>query len=343
MVRTAIKQGLPPIKAIQYCTINTAQMLEKARWIGSISPSKAADILIVSDLAEMNIDQVYSDGVLVADHGKLTVTIPPYDYPDWAVNSVHLDKLTPADFRISSEGLKKANVRVIECAPNSLEARECVFEMEAVNGELVWDPEWDLAKIFTFYRHEPRPGVPKGPAYGFIKGVRLNKHCAYASTVAHDCHNLLVIGTDDEAMAKAANALIECGGGISVVVDNEVAACMPLPLAGLMSLESAEVAAAQISRVEAALEEAGCPYPGFEMTLSFLELIVLEELHLSNRGLVRLKDGKPAELVPLIVRDKAEKAKAGDEPAFVFVRCFQRISSFVGNPVPGRIPASRRS
>lgn len=302
VVRTAIQQGVPPVKAIQYVTINVAQMLEKARWIGSISPAKAADILIVSDLPGMVIDQVYSDGVLVAENGRMKVNVPPYDYPEWALHSVFLDKMTPDFFRISAEGLEKPLVRVMDCVPNVLEIPELLMEMQAVDGELKSDPEQNLAKIFAIYRHSPEYGVTGSRGAGFIRGIGMRANCAYASTVAHDCHNMMVVGTSDEAMALAANALVECEGGIAIVVDGKLAEVMELPLAGLMTLESAEVAAARVIRIEQAIEATGCPHSKMEMTLSFAALPVLEELHITNRGYVLLKEGKAPELVPLIVK-----------------------------------------
>ena len=301
VVRTAIRQGVPPVKAIQYVTINTAQMLEKARWIGSVSPAKAADILIVSDLPGMVIDEVYSDGVLVAENGKMAVNVPPYDYPDWALHSVHLDKFDPEFFKISAEGQEKPRVRIMDCIPNELIIPEKIIEMQAVDGELKADPDQDLAKIFDIYRHLPDFGVTMSHGAGFIRGVGMRANCAYASTVAHDSHNLMVVGTSDEAMAMAANALVECEGGIAIVADGKLAYVMELPLAGLMCLESAEVAAARVIKLEQAIADTGCPHSKMEMTLSFAALPVLEELHISNRGYVLLKTGKAPELVPLIV------------------------------------------
>ena len=301
VVRTAIQQGVPPIKAIQYVTINVAQMLEKARWIGSVSPSKAADILIVSDLPGMVIDEVYSDGVLVAENGKMIVNVQPYDYPEWALHSVHLDVMSPDFFRISAEGHEKPQVRIMDCIPNELNIPEKIIEMTAVEGELKADPDRDLAKIFDIYRHSPDFGVTHTYGAGFIHGIGMRANCAYASTVAHDSHNLMVVGTSDEAMAKAANALVKCEGGIAVVVDGELAYVMELPLAGLMCLESAEVASARVIRLEQDIAATGCPHSKMEMTLSFAALPVLEELHISNRGYVLLKEGKAPELVPLIV------------------------------------------
>jgi len=302
VVRKAISLGVPPITAIQMITLNAAQLLEKARWIGSIAPGRAADILIVSDLSAVTIEQVYADGILVAENGKMVIELPKYEYPQWALHSVHLDKLTEQDFVISCESLDPVNVRVMRLVPGMVHTEEEHIKMTPVNGELKPEPSRDLAKVAVFYRHEPKEGLTGSRGYGFVTGLQFNENCAYASTVSHDCHNLLVVGTSDSAMMLAANALIESGGGIAVVVNNQIQAIFPLPLGGLMSLETVEVAAVKVREVEAALKMAGCPHDSVEMTLSLLGLIVLEELHLSNRGLVALKPGRPPEFVELLVR-----------------------------------------
>jgi adenine deaminase len=134
-----------------------------------------------------------------------------------------------------------------------------------------------------------------------MTGATLKPKSAFASTVSHDCHNLLILGTDDEAMTLAGNALIDSGGGFAVVVDGKLEAVMPLPLAGLMTLEPVETAARQVTEIEEAIKKAGCLADSVEMTLSLLGLIVLEELHLSNKGLVELKPGQPPKFVDLVV------------------------------------------
>lgn len=302
VLRKAIELGLPPIKAIQMVTINPAQLLEKARWIGSISPGRAADILLVSDLEKVSIDQVYSDGVLVAENNHLVVELPRYAYPDWALHSMHLNPLTGKDFDIPA-GDDPVKVRVIRVVPGMVFTQEALVEMTPTNGKLEADPSRDLAKIGIFYRHQPREGLTGTRGLGFVTGVQLKPGSAYASTVSHDCHNLLVVGTDNAAMTLAANELIKQGGGIAIVVDGKLETVMPLPLAGLMSLEPVEVAARQVNEVERALKKAGCPYDSFEMTLSLLGLIVIEELHLSNKGLVALKPATPPAFVDLLVKE----------------------------------------
>lgn len=303
VVRAAIRQGVSPIVAIQMVTINAAQLLEKSRWIGTISPGRAADILIVSDLVNMTIDQVFCDGIEVAVGGSMVMDIPPYNYPDWALHSVHLDTITADDFIIPADG-ESVGARVMRVFPGMVHTEEEIVEMKVVEGCLPAIPEDDLAKAVVFYRHEPRDGVTGTKGVGFVRGIGFLPGTAFASTVSHDCHNLLVIGTDDGAMATAGNELIRIGGGMTVVVDGKVRATVPLPVAGLMSLEPVAVVAEQVQKVEEAFKAAGCLHDSIEMTLSLVALIVLEELHLSNRGLVELKPGQPPRFVDLIFSAK---------------------------------------
>ena len=300
VVRDAIAQGVPPITAIQMVTINAAQMLEKSRWIGTVSPGRAADILLVSDLVKVKVDQVFSDGVLVAENGKLVVDIRPYDYPDWAVKSMHVDPVQAADFRVPHAG-GPAKVRVMRVFPGYVHTQEEQVELKPVAGSLQADPVRDLAKVAVFYRHEPKEGISGTKGLGFVTGLSFKPHVAFGSTVAHDCHNLMVIGTADEEMVVAANELIRIGGGMVVAIDGKVRAALPLPLAGLMSLEPAPVVADRLRKVEEAIREAGCPADSVEMTISLLSLIVLPELHLSNRGYVQLLPGQPPRFVDVLV------------------------------------------
>ena len=248
--RAAIRQGLSPVETVQMLTINGAQLLELSRRIGTISPGRAADMLIVSDLANMGIDQVYADGVLVAEHGKLVIDIAPYDYPSWAIKSVYLDPLTADDLVIRS-GSDPVKVRVVRLIPGALQTEEVIAEMMPVDGMLQADTTRDLAKAAVIYRHAEATATDGSSAIGsksigFVTGLALGAGAAVASTVSHDSHNLLVLGTDDAAMAMAANTVIEMNGGMAVVVDNEVAAELPLPLGGLMALDSAAEVADQL-------------------------------------------------------------------------------------------------
>jgi adenine deaminase len=245
----------------------------------------------------VTIDQVFADGVLVAENGKMCVEFSKYSYPEWALNSVHLKPITVKDFHIPAE--KPEKVRVMRLFPGKVHTVEEVHSISPVEGSLPADPTRDLAKVAVFYRHEPKEGLTGTKGLGFVTGLNFKANVAYASTVSHDCHNLLVVGTDDRAMATAANELIKVGGGIVLVVDGKVDSILPMPLGGLMSLESVEKTAKMLCVIEESFKKAGCSYDSIEMTLSLLGLIVLEELHLSNKGYVELKPGQMPKFVDL--------------------------------------------
>ncbi len=300
VVRKAVSLGLNPIAALQMATINAAQLLEQSQWIGSLTPGRAADILVVESLAEFEIAQVYSDGRLVAENRSMAVDMPEYRYPDWAVNTVYLNALTPDDFPITSASGPRVSARVIQLIPGSVNTLSTRVEMPVIEGQIKADPEKDIAKAGMFYRHKPG-GAENSRALGLVSGTGFKPGCAYASTVSHDCHNLLVVGMDDDAMTLAANTLIDSKGGIVVVENGKVLAHLALPLGGLMSLGSVETAARGVTAIESAMVRIGCPHPAFEMTMSLLGLVVLGELRLSNRGLVEMKDGAAPEFVDLIL------------------------------------------
>ena len=302
VLRKAVSLGVPPLKAIQMVTINAAQLLEKSRIIGSVSPGKYADILLVDNLEEFKMNRVISNGISVAENGVLTYKPDLYDYPQWALNTVHINEQSAADFKIASPAGKDDSdikVRVIRLIPGMVYTKEEIHTMKASDGKIEADPGRDIAKLAVIYRHENEVSEEHKKGLGFVTGLTLKPGCAYASTVSHDCHNLLVAGTDDNAMALAVNTLKQSGGGLAVVIDNRVEALMPLPFAGLMSLKSVEDASSELKNVENAIKKAGCPHDSVEMTISLLGLIVLGDLHLSNRGYVQLKDGNPPEFVSL--------------------------------------------
>jgi adenine deaminase len=300
VVRKAIQLGLNPITALQMATINAAQMLEATRWIGSLTPGRAADILVVDNLTQFTIHQVFCDGIQVAEDDRLLVPVPGFDYPDWAFDTLHLDTLDATDFQVPVSEKGPVRVRVIHLVPGNVHTISRTATLREEDGYLKADPDQDIAKAGMFFRHPPNGTANKTRGLGFVSNTRFLPGSAYASTVSHDCHNLLVVGMDDVAMALAANTLIESGGGLAVVKENRVLAHLPLPLGGIMGLDSMETTAAAVQAVEAALAKIGCPHPSFEMTLSLLGLVVLGELRLSNRGLVELKEGQAPRFVDLI-------------------------------------------
>ncbi|MCA1795580.1 MAG: amidohydrolase family protein [Desulfobacteraceae bacterium] len=301
VVREAVRLGLDPVTALQMATINPAQMLEQGRWIGSLTPGRAADILVVGSLSGFEIEQVYTDGILVAEHGHMAVDIPGCRYPDWAVNTVHLDPLSEPDFKIACSANPKVTALVIQLIPGSVNTLSRTETMPVTKGEIQADPQKDIAKAAMFFRHKPGNGADNTRSLGLVSGTGFKTGSAYASTVSHDCHNLLVVGTNDGAMSLAANTLIDSKGGIAVVDSGRVLAHLALPLGGLMGFASMETAAEKVRDIEAAMQQIGCPHPAFEMTMSLIGLVVLGELRLSNRGLVEMKDGNPPQLVDLFV------------------------------------------
>ncbi len=168
-----------------------------------------------------------------------------------ALNTVHINDQSTADLEITSPAGKEntdLNVRVIKLIPGMVYTKEEVHKMRAADGRIEADPGRDIAKLAVIYRHEKEVPDEHKKGLGFVTGLTLKPGCAYASTVSHDCHNLLVIGTDDKAMVLAANTLKKSGGGLVVVIDNKVEALMPLPFAGLMSLKSVEDASEELKK-----------------------------------------------------------------------------------------------
>ena len=207
VVRHAIEQGLKPITAIQMATVNTAQHFGMEREIGSIAPGRRADFLIVSDLPRMAIDRVYASGVPLAEDGRLVADVPAYAYPETAKNTVRLGKaLSASDFDIEApEGANAVRARVIGVIENQAPTRALEAELAVENGLVQVNPGDDIAQIALVERHRGTGAVVNG----FVSGFGYNVRCAMASTVAHDSHQMIVVGTDKDDMAMAANRLAE--------------------------------------------------------------------------------------------------------------------------------------
>ena len=283
VVRHAISQGLDPIAAIQMATINTAEHFGVAREMGLIAPGRYADILLVKDLNDFRAVIVFARGEEVAREEKLTIQMKPMNYADWACQSVHFKRpLVDGDFIFHSDEIKNVNTNVIGVIESQATTRHLRFKMDVVNGEVKADLSRDVAKIALVERHTGSGKIQ----LGFVSGFGLNVPCAIATTVAHDCHQMIVVGTDDADMALAANMLAQCGGGQVVVSRGEVLGIVELPIAGLMSNERAEVVAQKAATVLAGFEKCGCTLNNPNMQLSLLALVVIPELRISDLGLV---------------------------------------------------------
>ena len=283
ILRCAIKEGLDPIRAIQYVTINIATCFRMDHEMGSITPGKCADIVFFDDLQDIRITRTIIDGDVVAENGKMTVDVKPASYPEFVLDTMHVGSaITPESFRIPAlKDAGKVRTRVIEIIPNRVGTFERFVDLEIKDGAVLADVGQDVMKMAVIERHH-ETGT-KG--FGFLKGFGFKKG-AMAQTVAHDAHNLLVAGTNDEDMALAANTLIECGGGMCAVADGKVLALVPLPIAGLMSDRPVEEVAELVSKLDEAWQEMGCVINSPYMTMAIVPLACLPELRLTNRGLV---------------------------------------------------------
>ena len=284
VLRHAIAEGLDPLRAVQMATINTAEHFGVSREMGLIAPGRYADLLIVDDLRDFRAQKVFARGRLVAENGRLLASGPPVSYPDWALHTVHLRRpLRSGDFRLAApgrgEGLRAHVIGVIE---NQAPTRHLKLEVVPVDGEVRPDLSRDIAKLALIDRHKGSGAV----RLGLVQGFGFTARCAVASTVVHDCHQLIVAGTDEEEMARAANELARVGGGQVVVKDGAVIGSVPLPIAGLMSDRPAAEVAASAAAVLAGFRACGCRLNNPNMQLSLLALVVIPELRLSDLGLV---------------------------------------------------------
>lgn len=285
IVRTAVELGIDPVTAIQMVTINCAQCFQMDHDLGSIAPGKCADIVFLNNLEELRVTRVLIDGDVVAENGEPTFDLEPFTFPEWVTHSMRLGMdITPETFAVPvPEGASNtaAHIRTIEVIPGKVGTFETHVDLPVIEGLLESDTGLDVLKTFVFERHHETGTF----GYGFVKGFGI-KRGAMASTVAHDAHNLLVVGTNDEDMALAANTLAACGGGMVVVADGQILGLVELPIAGLMDALPAEELSAKVHGLEGAWAEIGCTMPSPLMTMALIPLACLPELRLTNRGLV---------------------------------------------------------
>jgi len=300
LIHRAQEEGIDALTAIQMVTINCATCFKMDDDLGSIAPGKCADIVFFDDLGTIEVSRVIIDGEIVAENGKALFDPEPFQYPDWAVNSVHIkQEITPESFRVAPEGLSadatQATIRVMEVIPARVGDIAREISVPVHDGLIESDVDQDVLKTFVFERHHDtgKFGV------GFTKGFGI-KQGAMASTVAHDAHNLLVVGTNDEDMALAANTLIKSQGGMVAVRGGKIVGHVPLPIAGLMDDESAESMSARVGKLQDAWKIIGCTMPSPFMTMALIPLACLPDLRLTDRGLV---DCNTFQFVDLLVHE----------------------------------------
>ena len=282
VVRHAIDCGCDPLVALQMATINTATHFGLERELGSIAPGRRADVILTSDLKTLPIEQVIARGQTVAKDGVITVVCPHYDWPESSRGSVHLGKkLNGADFEIQApKGANSATVKVIGVVENQAPTKALTADLPVTNG--VIEGQDGVCQIALVERHRATGDVVNG----FVSGFGYEGRMAMASTVAHDSHHMIVVGTDRDMMAAAANRLGEVGGGVTVWKDGAELALVELPIAGLMSDQPAAEVAAKADKMVAAMEVCGCTLNNAYMQHSLLALVVIPELRISDLGLV---------------------------------------------------------
>ena len=285
VIRKAVARGCSPADAIVMGTLNAARY-HRLPERGAIAPGYLADIVAVPDLVSFRPVKVWKDGRLVADDLR-PVEIPKTTLPDWMRGSIHIDELGPDDLAIVANG----RIRVIGVDPRQIVTRALVEHPLVRDGRAVADPDRGLAKVAVIERHRNTGRI----GLGFVRGFGTRRG-ALATSLAHDAHNLVVVGVDDADMAAAANRLRETGGGQVVVANGRVLGEVPCPFGGLLSDLSAEEVAVRTQRIEKAAEEVGTTLPSPFAAMSFLALSVIPELKLTDRGLV---DVDRFELVPL--------------------------------------------
>jgi adenine deaminase len=288
MCRRAVADGIAPEDALLMATLHPARCHGLAE-LGAIAPGFHADMVLLEDLESFRAAVVIAGGEVAARDGRaLDLAVPPV--PDWVRDTVHAAPVGEADLDLGPAG---DSVRVIEIVPGQL-ITVAASEPPAVrDGSVVADPGRDLAKLAVVERHHGTGRVGVGLVRGF--GLRSG---AFASTVAHDAHNIVAAGADDASIAACAGRLIELGGGIAVADGGEIRGELALPVAGLLSDQPAEAVVARLDELVALLREQGVEIEAPFMTLSFLALSVIPDLKLTDRGLV---DVVNARVVPLVV------------------------------------------
>jgi len=284
VVRHAISCGLDPLVAIQMATINTATHFGLERELGSITPGRRADVILSSDLTTLPIETVIARGKIVAENGVLLGDDAAFTWPNRARNSVHMGKILGADdFDIEArEGANSVTARVIGVVENQAPTKALTATLKVKDGLAVGDEAQDVCQIALVERHRATGEVVNA----FVSGFGYTGDCAVASTVAHDSHHMIVVGTSKSDMALAANRLGEVGGGVTVWKDGRELALVKLPIGGLMSDAPAMEVAANADKMVAAMAQCGCTLNNAYMQHSLLALVVIPELRISDVGLI---------------------------------------------------------
>ncbi|GAI06432.1 unnamed protein product, partial [marine sediment metagenome] len=268
--------GLDPVRAIQLATINTTEYFRLAR-LGAVAPGYLANLIVIGELSSLRIDMVFYHGRLVAEKGK--PLFPAYKPGGKRLtNTVNIKPFTIEALRLSASGETEP---VIEIVPGQIITRKKVEPVKIIDGAIVPDTGNDILKLVVIERHKATGNIGLGLVTGF--GL---KQGALASSVAHDSHNIIAVGTNDEDILAAVKEIDRLQGGLVVTAEAKVLASLPLPIAGLLSDEPLEVVANKLEKLEQVATDLGTTLPSPFSTLSFLALPVIPEIRLTDLGLV---------------------------------------------------------
>ena len=286
VVRRAISRGLEPVRALQMATINPAEYF-RLYDRGAIAPGYRADLITITDLPELEIDMVFYQGKMVARQGKALFSLPRVTAE--LTDTVRIRPLTAESLSLRAKrgDLGEENYPVIQIIPEQIITRKAVEKMRVVDGVVMPDVERDILKLVVVERHKASGNI----GLGLVKGFGL-KRGALASSVAHDSHNIIVVGTNDRDILKAIEEINSLQGGLVVCANQEILASLALPIAGLLSPEPLDVVVSQHEQVEKAAASLGSLPPAPFAILSFLALPVIPELRLTDLGLVDVVEFK---------------------------------------------------
>ncbi|MFX1516326.1 MAG: adenine deaminase [Promethearchaeota archaeon] len=282
-LRIAVEEGLSPLSVLQMATINPATYLRLENEIGSIAPGKIADIVIFKDLQHFKVDSVIFGGKVVFKDENLSWGFPEPEFPSWAIDTVKLPQFFNQDALRATTSLTDGTylTRVIEVLPHSVITGALEENLQVKNGWIHPAPEKDILSLSVIERY----GINGNIGNAFIKGFGIkSKNFAMATTVAHDCHNLIVAGTDHQIMVNAVNELHQIKGGYVVITEDRIQK-LPLPYGGLMTLEPYSILHNQLIQLNSVFKDI-TEFDEPLMALSFMALSVIPHLKLTDKGLV---------------------------------------------------------
>jgi len=290
-IQKTIDLGLDPIEAIKIATINAAKHFKIEHMVGSLTPGRCADIVLVKDLHQIKPTLVLKDGRMVADNGKW-MPCKMKEYPATLFDTVHISKdFGSISFKLPAKGAK-AKCRVISLIKDQIINHESIEWMTVLNSEIKADVERDILKLAVVERYGKNGRV----STALVKGFGLSKG-ALASSVSHDHHNIVVVGTNDEDMEVAVNELEKLHGGFALAVDGRIVDSLALPLAGLMTTLPAREVLKRMDELNLAVQENGCDMRAPFMTLSFISLPTVPQLGLTDFGLIDVMEHRITELI----------------------------------------------